>query len=91
MVNRQSETLRVSLSDSDPDSDSSEAASTFSSLSTPASSFAAHDEHVPVADSSTTVGGIGHPSPKLLDSESDDVDLIREETENAGVGVGGLN
>lgn len=91
MVNRQRETLRVSLSDSDPDPDSSEAASTSSSLSTPASSFAAHDEHMPVADSSTTVGGIGHPSPKLLDSESDDVDLIREETENAGVGVGGLN
>lgn len=81
----------MSLSDSDPDPDSSEAASTSSSLSTPASSFAAHDEHVPVAESSTTVGGIGHPSPKLLDSESDDVDLIREETENAGVGVGGLN
>jgi hypothetical protein len=72
----------------------SEVASSSSSSAASASGLEAHREHSLVADSPST--GVGQP--KQLDLEPgtaaiapEDVDLIPEETEKAGAGVGGPN
>ena len=82
--------LRVSLSDP---SEPSELASAFASPSAPASSLAAHNEHILVAESpSTVVLETGPRNSKEVDPKAKEVGLVTlEETDIAGAVAGGLN